>query len=191
MGWTYKEKPHDVKSYLDSCYTWVQDERSTGGEYKQYQVLKSAIVSFREYYAAIAVKDENGKIQRVFAGVCMLNYTRSKYDPYNFGYKDMTESYGPCIHNCPKSILQLLTPVPQGVNYAQDWRDECWANINNRRAVKKGSTVTFPNPIKFTDGTEHTTFTVVKPRPRKVLYQADNGRYYRLTRRLLTQAQVA
>ena len=193
MGWTYTNKPENVKRFLNSNHTWI-NHNTDGSGYRSYTVLKSAIVNFREYYAAVAERDAHGKTLRVFAGVCMINYVRDPNEHYNFGYKDMGESVGPCITNCPKAILKLLTPIDPATNkYAQEWRDSCWANISKRKTVKSGNTLTFANPIKFTDGTQHTVFTVVKHpyKQRKVMYKAQNGGYYKLPRRLIADAQVA
>ena len=193
MGWTYHNKPENVKAYLNALYTWNRDDYQKG-EFRSYKVIKSAIVNFKEYYAAVEERNNKNEVIRVFAGVCMINYVRDPNEHYNFGYKDMDESVGPCISNCPKAILELLTPLdPTTKRYAQDWRDSCWANINKRKHVKTGNTLTFTNPIKFTDGTQHTIFTVIKHpyRSRKVMYQAQNGKYYKLPRRLIADAQVA
>ena len=52
-------------------------------------------------------------------------------DYYNFAYKDMDESYGPCQCDCPKGILDLLSPTEN--EYALQWRKACYENIVKKR----------------------------------------------------------
>lgn len=39
-----------------------------------------------------------------------------------WGYKDISESAGPCYYDCPKKFLKLV-PIPDSP-YAQEWRDK-------------------------------------------------------------------
>ena len=61
-----------------------------------------------------------------------------------FGYKDMTETMGPCEVDCPKYILDKLTPVEAMpyAGYAAEWRAACHA----KRAEKRGSAMVKPAP---------------------------------------------
>lgn len=59
MGWTSIDKPYDVKKFIDGrfCYQSTSD----------YHVIKSSIVNFSEYYAAVAEMSKDGAIKRIFA----------------------------------------------------------------------------------------------------------------------------
>lgn len=125
MGWTsyhatnYKNGKVDRKTEMDALFTWSNDQISM-------KVLKSSMVS-RIYYAAIEEIRE-GK-RTVFAAVCITGGA-DRSDPYfNFSYKDMDETMGPCYYDCPKSILDLLTETDSEA--ALEWRAKC------REAKKK------------------------------------------------------
>jgi hypothetical protein len=119
MGWTYfhREKSQSVKDTL------MKEFRSDKWEW-----LDFAVVKFRTAYAAIRNK-ETGE---VFALVCLLGYRKNDY--YNFGYKDMDETMGPCESECPQRILKLLTPTDS--EWANQWRKRC-QDYHERRAAKR------------------------------------------------------
>lgn len=88
----------------------------------------------------------------------------TQWDPrgwHNFGTKWIDESMGPVQARCPARILDLLSPVselysgsPSQQRYATEWRDACRETIRRREraaAVRRGHTVTFKNPIRFTN----------------------------------------
>lgn len=135
MGWTsyhannYKNGKVDRKA---ECDAYWQDSLNYGN----YKVLKSTMVGSTYYAAVKALKkysderDENGNRlvvdipeneQTVFAAV-MLTSTNSK-EYYNFSYKSMGETCGPCAYDCPESILKLLSPTDN--EYAAKWREKC------------------------------------------------------------------
>jgi hypothetical protein len=131
MGWTYFQKPENVKQWFEDHLTWES-------ETKLYCCLKSAI-KFKVAYAAVETIDKKTGTREVWAAVYLLNYTRS--NDYNFGYKDQDESLGPFDRKCPASILELLT-APCNENAAQ-WRQRCWENLakkksNNQRKIELG-----------------------------------------------------
>ena len=83
------------------------------------KVVKSAMVG-TTYYAAIEVLENN----RIYAMVA-LTHGQNKGDTYgcNFYYKDMCESMIPYAYDCPKGILDLLTPTDD--EDALEWRKLC------------------------------------------------------------------
>jgi len=122
MGWLCGDKPLNVKEFLDS--RWVEG----------YTVLKSAL-KLTEYYAAIQLP--NGQ---VICAIYLLKFYRA--GGYHHGgewcRKDMDEYSGPNANNCPESILKLLSPIDTtqyGHEWAQEWRNRCWAKINKRKAT--------------------------------------------------------
>lgn len=131
MGWTsyhathYKNGKVDRKAECDALF-------EEGG------VLKSAMVG-STYYAAIKHKSGIG-------AVIFLTSTDMK-DYFNFSYKDMDETMGPYNYDCPKGILDLLTPTEN--EYANNWRAACreqLAKKNNPNSLQKlpiGSEIQF------------------------------------------------
>lgn len=139
MGWTsyhatcYKNGKVDRKAECDKLYnsdavSWTENHKVIG----RYEVLKSSMVG-STYYAAVkrtifATADKPESIQ-VFGTVCLTS-TDSK-DYYNFAYKDMDESMGPYKYDCPKGILDLLTPTEN--EYANEWRKACYEHLVKKK----------------------------------------------------------
>jgi hypothetical protein len=169
MGWLYMQSLggfKNPKAYLDNQFTC--------GVYK---VLKSALCGMRTYYAAV----KNHKDGSIFAVVCLVRYNKRAADGYIFGYKDMDETMGPCEAECPQAILELLTATDS--EYAVQWRVRCWDRIN-KMMPEVGDTIVFEAPIKFTDGSLHSTFTLVHPWGNKKLVRlqaVDGGGLYRVS----------
>ena len=146
MGWTqYVSKINNPKAELDRLC--ASEDGTT------QKVLKSALVNLSEYYAAVQTIDRETGKRTVWAAAFLVTLNP-------FGYKSMSEDMGPRIHNCPESILQLLTPT--GSEYATQWRADCWNTIAARAAAPKtGAYIKFAEPLKFTDGSEHQVFKIV------------------------------
>lgn len=153
MGWTsyhagyYKNGKIDRKAECDAYFL-------EGLNRGHFDVLKSAMVG-STYYAAVKPlkksggKDENGNYiyvdrpeseQFVFA-VVFLTSTDSK-DYFNFSYKDMSEDMGPFQCDCPKSILDLLSPTDN--ENANEWRKICYENYANKKKYKTNSLSRLP-----------------------------------------------
>lgn len=127
MGWTFQEKPRDVRGYLDSQLTW---ESETG----KRRVLDSAIVARTEYYAAVEHVKPDGE-REVWAAVFLLKFVPRASDGYTFGYKDMDETMGPYAWRCPVRLLDLLTETDN--EYANGWRRKCREYHARRAALPK------------------------------------------------------
>ena len=141
MGWTSYHATHYKNGKVDrkaECDAYFMEGLNRGF----YDVLKSSMVG-SVYYAAVKPlkhygKDENGNEtildipmdeQRVW-GVVMLTSTDSK-DYFNFSYKDMSESCGPCYYDCPKGILDLLSPTDS--EWANNWRAKCREQLEKKK----------------------------------------------------------
>jgi hypothetical protein len=142
MGWTsyrasyYKNGKIDRKA---ECDAYFMEGLNRG----HFNVLKSSMVG-STYYAAIqrvvknVGKDENGEYiyepipesERTTFAVVFLTSTNMK-DYYNFAYKDMDEGCGPGQCDCPKGILDLLSPTDS--QWANDWRKACYDNIAKKK----------------------------------------------------------
>jgi hypothetical protein len=88
----------------------------------------------------------------VFAAI-FLTSTNSK-DYFSFRYKEMDETYGPNCYDCPKSILDLLSPTDN--DYAKVWRAKCYEKIEKKKQEKK-------NPDYLNNLPEGTIIQVVLP----------------------------
>lgn len=171
MGWTSIHATHYKNGKVDrkaECDAYFMEGLNRG----YYEVLKSSMVG-RVYYAAVKPlkkynKDINGNEiimdipineQQVFGVVFLTSIDNQDY--YNFSYKDMDESMGPCYYDCPKGILDLLTPTDS--EWANNWRTKCRERIekkNNPNALNKlpeGTVIKVTLPFdtqRYSKGTE-------------------------------------
>ena len=145
MGWTsyhahfYKKGLVDRKAEIDAMW----DCDSSG----KFTVLKSAMRG-STYYGAIKQKET----KEVFAVVFLTSVNMKEY--FNFSYKDMDESCGPYKCDCPKGILDLLTPTNN--EYANIWRKRCYENIKAKKNPNALNNLPVGSVIKFKtiDGNE-------------------------------------
>ena len=168
MGWTSQRATHYKWVGKGIKRSYVVDRKAECDAYFMeglnrgyYDVLKSSMVG-SVYYAAVKhlqrySKDADGnKIivdiptneQQVF-GAVFLTSTDIK-DHFNFSYKNMDESYGPCYYDCPKGILDLLTPTDN--EYANNWRTKCREQLEKKK-----------NPNALSKLPEYTVIKVVLP----------------------------
>lgn len=128
MGWTsyhathYKKGKVDRKAEMDNMFNWEDENRKV-------EVLKSSMVG-STYYAAIKSLNKTNNYECVWAAVCLTSTDMKDY--FNFAYKDMDETCGPYKFDCPKGILDLLTPTEN--EYANNWRKQCYENIEKKKA---------------------------------------------------------
>lgn len=106
MGWTYQ-----------SAYGEKNKKTLMTNELEHYGDLKvlKATVKGSVYYAACTNTQHPGE---VWAIVCLVRLDRG-----DWGYKDMDETMHPYYYDCPKSILDLLTPTTN--ENALKWRAMC------------------------------------------------------------------
>lgn len=124
MGWTGTHATHYKKGAIDrkaECDYLFNDNR--------YKVLKSSMVG-ATYYAAIEYYKDGKRV--VFAAVVLTSVDNNSY--FNFNYKDLDETMGPCERKCPVSILRLLSPTES--EYAIEWRKACYENAEKAKAKK-------------------------------------------------------
>lgn len=141
MGWTSYHATHYKNGRIDrktECDAYFMEGLNRG----YYDVLKSSMVG-SVYYAAVKPlkrysKDDVGNNiivdipineQQVF-GAIFLTSTDSK-DYFNFSYKDMDETVGPYCYDCPKGILDLLTPTDSV--WANNWRAKCRERLEKKK----------------------------------------------------------
>lgn len=127
MGWLeyrathYKNGKVDRKAEMDSKYNWEDESR-------KIEVLKSSMVG-STYYAAIKSFNKTNGYEYITAAVCLTSTNNKDY--FNFAYKDMDESCGPGYCDCPKGILDMLSPTEN--EYALEWRKACYENIAKKK----------------------------------------------------------
>lgn len=113
--------------------------------------------------------------------ICLVRWNPKAADGLIFGYKDMDEQSGPVEANCPRSILELLTSSSHP--YALDWRNRCYAMLRlKERKVADGDILRLPEPLRFTDGSEHREFRVSKRGSKIELRTPDGFGAYRISR---------
>lgn len=180
MGWLYMQSLGGFagpRQYLDDQFSY---ERPDG----RVRVLRSALVAFRTYYAAVEIVGSTGE-RAVTALICLVRYNPRDREGYVFGYKDMTESMGPCEAECPLSILDLLTPTD--APYAIAWRDRCRAHAARRTTrpkLRAGQIIALDTPITFSDGARLDRLEIVvdRQRPRAIRFRSlDGGGFYRIS----------
>ena len=139
MGWTHSfgakhwkqvrgRMVVDRKAELDDLFTWCQHNERWNVIYG-YRVLKSAMVG-TTYYAAVERYDNRTGRRNVMAAIC-LTCGKTKWDRTLWGYKDMDETMGPYYYDCPKAILDMLTPTDNDT--ANEWREACRRNMAEKR----------------------------------------------------------
>jgi hypothetical protein len=190
MSWTYTYKAKGV-----SVSDFFSDNFNHENERTVSKVIACSVKNFKEAYMAYEILDKETQTRKVIAIVCLLNFNRGEY---NFGYKDMDESMGPCAIGCPEKILKLLTPLPDdetnSTKWAKEWREKCWNNVNKRKnklKLKVGMKIKVPSPIHFTNGESLDTFYVASTQPLRLTRNENSYNRYRVRRDLLVNAVLA
>lgn len=158
MGWTetyYHSKLSysERKEELDVLFTF------DGITYK-HKVLKSTIKN-NVYYAAVEVINSENNNREVFAAVCLLSQ-RADYPGMWYGYKDMCDTCGPVVADCPISILNLLTETDNET--ANAWRKRCRDNAQkpNLSKLPTGTKIRFVCPWDCTTHKKGQTVELTK-----------------------------
>ena len=126
--------------------------------------------------------------REVWAAVCLVRYSLRDREGFIFGYKDMSESMGPCEDSCPAKVLDLLTPTDN--THALDWRTRCRARLaerakrNAKPTPRLGDVVILSAPPLFRDGRCLARFEAVRSpgRARGVVFRSIQGGLYRIPR---------
>lgn len=150
MGWTSFSMRGNVKE-------WFKNHIEEGNTLR---VLDVAIVKYTQLYAAVEIIET----KQIFAAAYMLSFSPKSY--YNFSYKDMEESCGPYIDECPERILKLLSPLSDDdETYAKNWRERCWKRIENKKKLKGNHIFKSNDYVSFANGFE---FIYFKKEGRKI-----------------------
>lgn len=156
MGWLYRHDP------IDDPVAYLTDQFNYENEHRRSEVLAAARAG-STVYMAIRSTEKATAASFVFAAVILISNTRKN----GFGYKDMTETMGPCECACPNRIMRLLSPVADIPNpsYAAEWRarvaahHKAAAELRTKRvSLRPGSIVTLERAVSFRDGTTASAF---------------------------------
>lgn len=144
MGWTstYRAPGQTDRDYFAN---WL----GAGDEIVECATVKGA------FYAAVRRGEE------VWCLVVLVHRNRSQ--DYNFTTKEMTDTMGPAVTDCPAKVLDALTPTDN--QYALEWRADCrkrLAQQEKARQVRPGQVVKFAAPFSFTNGDTLDTFVFEK-----------------------------
>jgi hypothetical protein len=172
MGWT---EYHTYEIYNPKTGRYIVDRKTECDKLfncdmvkglGKFEVLKSRMVG-STYYAAVKrttfATETKPEEVIVFAAIVLTAVNSKSY--YNFAYKDMDETVGPYKYDCPKSILDLLTPTES--EWANEWRKQCYErlkNKNNPNGLNKlplgtAIKVTMPFDTKFYNKGDTVTLT--------------------------------
>ena len=177
MGWDYEHAQYydkrgnvDRKRILDERYTW-EDNNAINA------VIKSSMKGSTYYAAVKRIEKSTGKI-KIWGLVCLTHIDMKEY--FNFGCKPISEDMAPYERECPKSILDLLTPTDSKL--ANEWRDDCRRNL---KRIKPGD---LPVGTKIRFSTYNgKTYEIVKCSPayqfkRNWWYHAETNTAFRSTK---------
>lgn len=187
MGWTetHWQRGTKVENFFKEAFEQDNEKRTV-------IVLDAALVARTEAYAAVEVVNKETGEKKVFAAVYLFRFCNSGY--YNFAYKDMDETSGPCVVRCPLRIMKLLTPTDS--EWALEWRKRVYAYHEERKAgkerrkkFKEGDTVVFTETVRFTNGASFKSLKVLSTKPLRFTDGVVNifgyPASYRLSKRLL------
>lgn len=135
MGWTYTHKKENEK-----IVDFFKREFESFTGLRQVNILDCSV---KNRVAYIALADTREGKTEVRAVVCLLDYSPKDY--HNFGYKDMSEEMGPYAYDCPKKILDLLSPTTD--ENALKWRASCREML--KKTLKAGDKVRFKQALTF------------------------------------------
>ena len=130
MGWLFQRDPiDDPLAYLSAKYNYDCETHAL-------QTLDGARVGNAVYLAVRSTVKKTG-CSFVFAAVILISNTRK----HGFGYKDMTETMGPCECDCPQRIMRLLSPIADipYPSYAAEWRARVAARRIELRRQRDGA----------------------------------------------------
>lgn len=144
MGWDYHHEmaPYDRRAIC---------RNSIGNG---YEVVKDAVVG-TTYYAAVK-SPHDGSISAV---VILTHIDRNGY--CNFGMKFIDEECGPYHCDCPRAVLDVLSPTDN--RYAIKWRQACRERLSEKKdTTLKDAPIGAKLKVELKDGTSR---TVIKMAP--------------------------
>lgn len=117
----------------------------------------------------------------------------TRYDEGCWGYKDMSETAGPCASRAPLGLLALLSQLKDTESYAHAWRQRCrdWAAIPS---YNEGDKIKLAEPVTLSDGTTCQILTVThyqRGRQKRRCFRVEGtGTLARLSKAVLAGSQL-
>ena len=158
MGWTFPYHTHTRKSLIDDILCDYNTEHFTCHAHACAGNVLWMVIENRTHHDK-------------FIACYLLRRSGT------WGYKDMTESMGPCYYTCPLKYLDMV-PCPGG--YATAWREKVRA-----RHARVQQKLTVGQRLKLVGSTVKGFVTVEQLRP--LLVRDEHGTRYRCSRRFLPE----
>jgi hypothetical protein len=178
MGWFFLSRPdHGSKR------RFIEDKVLAGERYECLSVKGD--VGYCIHFG----KTKDGKDAHE-AMVILLACHKDQSGEYQWGYKLLGESVGPCASGAPKKLLDRLDKLGEPYNdNARKWRERCRSNLLKKRSassLKTGDVVRFSSPLNFGSFKEDTFVYCLSPQPfrnrKQVVFRAQNGVSCRITK---------
>lgn len=157
-----------------------------------YQVIESSLHG-NIYYAAVKRlaeyrkwdNDEYVKVhlpekEQVVFGVVVKTWINSR-DHFNFYYKVIDETMGPCYYDCPKKILNALSPTDN--EFALAWREKCKRHLEDKYWLRKAP---YGSKLKVSLQDRDITLVKSKCRDKDRWIDVNNNRQYASTAMILS-----
>ncbi|EKP0310081.1 DUF6927 domain-containing protein [Aeromonas sp. 23P] len=154
MGWVCKEKPADVKSFIQELLTCSSEASS--------DIVVGLKKVGKNYYCAVERTIQATKAKSVIAFVVLTDKSSDKNDIYDFWYKIVSEFSLPDEIDCPLSILNMLTENED--ENSLYWRKQCREKAMKMAGVvmpKANQFVVFAQPLTFSNGVSEEVFQAV------------------------------
>ena len=142
MGWLFCEDSREalIANIKYSLRRW------TGAEVRPDEV---SVVGNTLYALVRLEKPDTDGTTRFIAVFIMqgMRRCRNKYSHNSWGYKDMEESMGPNVADCPQYLLKL-SDCPR--ESAVAWRNRCMAGHAAKKELRKKTNALVPGVYVFT-----------------------------------------
>lgn len=176
MGWTGYDKMYCVTKPNGTIDRKAELDHELFDSNERFTLMKSAMVG-TIYYAAV---------RRELTGEVQGWVVRTMLNDGDFLYKDACETSGPFDCQCPKSILDLLTPTDS--EWANDWRERCRKYNESQKNPKLFKNMREGQQVLWTvasdgwsggikKGEIYCLTKVRKPNSNRYIWLLDDGRY--------------
>lgn len=140
-----------------------------------HELLHSSVVGNNHWYLM-----KNHSTGLIFIG---LDKMAAGGKDEGWGYKDMSEFYGPCEVNCP---LSFLARASEPTGYAIEWREKVRA-YHAKRKVKKG--LCQGSVVKY-GGHDYRLMNPAGPRKGWNVYRVSDNVPFRMNAQQLSRAEI-
>lgn len=172
MGWDYR---HEVAPYDRRAIC----RKSIGNG---YEVVKDSVVG-TTYYAAVKSPHDGS----VSALIILTHIDRTGY--CNFGMKWLGEEDGPYKCECPKSVLDALSPTDN--ENAIEWREACREKLSEKKdTTLKDAPVGTKLKVTLKNGEERDVVKMAPGYQFKTWWLLESGGFTYIPKRRVVKAEV-